>query len=149
MTGPVTGLFGEQPNTYPGSTKTRRAVSGESTDPWESLPHHEFLVKGVLTRFYGIGVLATMLQRKPQTIRKWENAGYLPAPRFRFPGASSVNNRREGQRRLYTREQIEGVVAIARRTGVLVAEGNRGADVGSSTFPADTHALFDLLRRQS
>jgi hypothetical protein len=150
VTGPVTSLFGAEPDgdaNYPGSKKVKRSVSGVSTDPWDDLPSVEFEVHGVPTLFYGVGVLAQMLGRKPQTIRKWENAGYFPRSRFRYPGSSSANNRREGQRRLYTRDEIEGVVAIAKSTGVLDPHG-RGSNVGSTAFPAQTRALFESLSRR-
>lgn len=132
---------------YPGSKKVRRSVSGVSADPWEHYPHIEMLSNGQSKRFYTVGVLATALGKSSQTIRKWEGKGYIPKSQYRFPGRSSdTHHRKEGQRRLYTREQIEGVVSIARETGLLNGEG-RTAKILGSGFPEKVTALFKELRR--
>lgn len=122
---------------YPGSKKVRRAVA-KPPDPWDSLPHLDLPYKGETRRFYTVGVLAEKLGRQPQAIRKWERLGYLPMTRYR------TNSRRvNGQKRLYTREQIEGIVRIATEEGVIGGETNR--NVSATEFPAKVAKLFKSL----
>ena len=123
---------------YPGSKKKRRAVTGETGDPWDRKPYVELTVKGVPRRLYSLGVLAEALNRKPPAIRKWERLGYIPESRYRFPGRGQ-----HGQRRLYTREQIEGLVKIATEEGVL-GESNR--NVSATDFPARAATLFKEMK---
>lgn len=132
------GDAAEQPDTYPGSKQKRRAVAGPK-DTWAKLPHVELTLRGVLTRFYTVGVLADALERKPPAVRKWERLGYIPETPYRSPGRT-----KNGQRRLYTRAQIEGLVELAREEG-LVGESNR--NVSATAFPARAAALFKELQR--
>lgn len=123
---------------YPGSKKKRKAVTGAASGPWEDIPYVELTVKGKPRRFYSVGVLADALDRKPPAIRKWERLGYIPESRFRSPGRG-----KHGQRRLYTREQIEGLVELAKEEG-LVGEANR--NISATDFPARAAKLFKELK---
>lgn len=125
-----------QPAHYPGSKKKRRAVS-RRTDPWESFPYMDLTVRGEPRRFYGVGVLAQLLGRKPPAVRKWERLGYIPESRYRSPGRGQ-----HGQRRLYTREQIEGLVELAKEEGLI---GDSIRNVSATNFPARAAALFKEL----
>ena len=139
----------DDPDLYPGSKQVRRSVSGESGDPWERYPHVTMIVKGEPRKFYALGLLASLLARKPPTIRKWEAQGHIPRATWRFPGGASTTNagrRREGQRRLYTREQIEGLVLLAQRAGIIPADGVPTKNVGGTAFPEQARALFEQLR---
>lgn len=104
---------------YPGSRKkipSRHANRVEhAPDPvlWDAKPKI-FKVAGVEREFFTIGQLALALGRKPVTIRKWERLGIIPFPTFRFPSDDP-----RGQRRLYTRAQIEGILKIADEEGIL------------------------------
>lgn len=126
---------------YPGSTKKRRAVAGPQEDPapagaWEGVAFVQFTYKGKLTRFYTVDVLADMLGRKSQTMRKWERLGYLPHTKYRKPGRGE-----HGKRRLYTRPVIDGVVRIAHEEGITTENRN----VSATNFPARVLALFQEL----
>ena len=125
---------------YPGSTKKRRAVAPPE-DPapssaWEGVPFSQFVYKGKDTRFYTVDVLADMLGRKSQTMRKWERLGYLPRTKYRKPGRGE-----HGKRRLYTRPVIDGVVRIAHEEGITTQNRN----VSATNFPARVLALFEEL----
>lgn len=72
------------------------------------------LLNGVETKFYAIGELARLLNRKSVTIRKWEAEGFIPKATFIAPSGD-----KRGKRRLYSEEQILGLVRIAREEGVL------------------------------
>ena len=125
---------------YPGSTKKRRAVAGPQnpspTGVWEGVAFLEFFYKGKETQFYTVDVLADMLGRKSQTMRKWERLGYLPRTKYRKPGRGE-----HGKRRLYTRPVIEGVVRIAHEEGITTKNRN----VSATNFPARVLALFQEL----
>lgn len=123
---------------YPGSRQKRRAVAGP-VDSWADLPHTDLLLDGVSVRFYPVSVLAEKLERKPAAIRKWERLGYLPETPYRSPGRT-----KNGQRRLYTREQIEGLVELARQQG-LIGDDNR--NVSATDFPALAVTLFKELAK--
>lgn len=126
----------EPSDTYPGSKQRRRAVAGPR-DTWAAQPHVDLVLRGESVRFYPVGVLADKLERKPPAIRKWERAGYLPDSGFRTPGRTV-----HGQRRLYTRAQIEGLVDIAREEGLL---GESIRNVSATEFPVRAEKLFKEL----
>lgn len=140
---PTTASTDEAPDSesdyYPGSKRKRRAVSG-SKDPWDHVPHVDLLVRGSPHRFYTVGVLAAALDRKPPSMRKWERLGYLPDSGFRSPSKSV-----KGQRRLYTKEQIEGVVRIATEEGLM---GETNPNIAGTAFPARCAKLFKELKKK-
>lgn len=127
-----------QQATYPGSKKLRRAVAAPE-DPWKDVKHVELTLRGVPVRFYTVGTLAMMLERKPPAIRKWERLGYIPESPYRSPART-----KNGQRRLYTREQIEGLVVIAREEGLT---GDQNRNVSATSFPARAQKLFEELKQ--
>lgn len=122
--------------TYPGSKKKRRAVA-VPIDTWADYPFTELLLRGDMVRFYAVGVLSEKLERLPPTIRKWERLGYIPPSDYRSPGRTKA-----GQRRLYTRAQIEGLVDIAREEGLL---GESIRNVSATQFPQRAADLFKEL----
>ncbi|MER6825258.1 hypothetical protein ABT352_04655 [Streptosporangium sp. NPDC000563] len=63
---------------------------------------------------FPIGVLAAVLNRRPDTIRQWERDGILPATKNR-----STSDDPRGTRRRYTRAQILATHRIAQEEGVL------------------------------
>jgi hypothetical protein len=104
---------------YPGSKVKRRDKHEpvpDITEPLELGPPVVLLVRGKLHEFFLIGAFAAALGRRPVTIRTWEQNGTLPVARFFTPG---IDGDTRGKRRLYTREQIEGIVKIAHEEGVL------------------------------
>lgn len=74
-----------------------------------------FSIGGREVELFSIGQLATALNRKPATIRKWEQDGTIPKATFTKPGA----DHKHGRRRLYSRAQIEALVRIAQEEGIL------------------------------
>ncbi|KJK56218.1 hypothetical protein [Saccharothrix sp. ST-888] len=93
---------------------------------------------GHFREFFGIGHLSAAIQRSPKTIYKWERASLFPSATFIYNGGS-----KHGQRRLYTRIQIEGVIRIAQEEGIL--NGNRRY-IASTLFPARCAELFRTTR---
>lgn len=127
---------------YPGS-RERRQVNRprlEAEEPLDlGVPRIE-TVAGWDVEFYTIGVLASVLNRSPVTIRNWEADGILPTS-WSKPGADH-----RGRRRLYTRKQIEGIVRIAREEGVL--EPGPRIGIKATDFTARVTALFRQLREE-
>lgn len=105
---------------------------------WDAKP-----VKGLDAELFTIGALATALNRKPVTIRKWETNGWLPKARYMLRKGSSI----QGQRRLYTREQIEGLVRIAREEHVLDDPKSLRTSIETTRFPERAKALWKELAR--
>jgi len=62
----------------------------------------EYVIEGKVMMLYSIGELARAIGKQPVTIRKWEETGFLPNATYR-----DTSNRR-----LYTREQVEGVAEL-------------------------------------
>lgn len=104
---------------------------------WDESPIYK-RQQGTLREFFGIGHLATALGRSTKTIYKWEKSGLFPKATFVYNGTS-----RHGQRRLYTRTQIEGVVKIASDEGIL-----RGSKryIGETLFPVKCAELFQTTK---
>jgi hypothetical protein len=79
------------------------------------------MLQGEPTDFYTIGALAAALGRKTVTVRSWEAKSILPLSRYRkpVPRGTQLPDKAPAGQRLYTRPQIEVVVAAAKATGVL------------------------------
>lgn len=128
---------------YPGSKRPivrhRNRKRGQPLDPdrWDCRPK-TLKVKGENVEFFTIGQLGKALGgRKPVTIRKWEQTGVIPKPTFRKPSDDP-----RGQRRLYTRAQVEGMVRIAKEEGVLQTHSK---PITQTKFSERVIALFREL----
>ncbi|MFI1796540.1 MerR family transcriptional regulator [Streptomyces sp. NPDC020379] len=132
---------------YPGSSRRIRAVDPHTmqlvaptpVEPtWDAQPR--LLRVGTEWReFFTIGQLASALHRSPVTIRKWESSGIIPAPTFVIKGKSE-----RGNRRLYTREQVEGILRIADEEGILHHQGE-GIHISDTKFSERVIELFHAL----
>jgi hypothetical protein len=105
---------------YPGSKRTRKQYSDEPLPPIsdeEKLDlgrSKKYLVGNEIVELYPIGAIAAALNRKPVTVRKWETEGVIPVSPFMMKSHDA-----RGQRRLYSREQIEALRKVAAEEGVL------------------------------
>jgi hypothetical protein len=128
---------------YPGSSKVIRHPNRPDPKPvrvkdeleWDSNPRimeH----RGVSKEFFTTGQLAMALGgRKAVTIRKWEQNRTIPKAQFR-----TVSDDTRGKHRLYTREQVEGLIRIAREEGIL--DPSRSRKIGETNFVERARALF-------
>lgn len=127
---------------YPGTHRPTGRPAGVGSSPpvayWDRDPVYK-VVDGGYREFFGIRALAEALGRSPKTIYKWEAKGLFPLATFVFNASSP-----QGQRRLYTRRQIEGVLTIARDEGVL---DGRARFIGATLFPVLCADLFRATRR--
>jgi len=131
---------------FPGSTTpldfdVRRKKAEEDREAWDSKPL-TFKLRGKDTEFFTIGHLAKALGgRSAITLRKWETEGILPKSPYVKPSEDP-----RGRRRMYTRQQVEGLVIIAREEGVLWPR--KGLRIGETQFRVRAHQLFQSLRHQ-
>lgn len=128
--------------TYPGSSQPLRSAQRRvellaGTEAWKDPKYVRRLdYHGQPRDFYGIAALAVALKRAPGTLRGWERNGYLPPAKLR----SDSDDPEHGERRLYTTEQIEGLIELAVEEGLY-----EGAQIGSTDFPRKSKELFARL----
>lgn len=125
---------------YPGTQKpiirhpNRRQPEAPDPDRWDAKPRI-LKMGGVDREFFTIGHLAQALNRRPVTIRAWEREGVIPKATIRKPSDDA-----RGVRRLYTREQVEGLVQIAGEEGLLKGDYR---SIQNTEF---TQRAFELFR---
>lgn len=132
----------EQPTEYYPGTSTQITVREVTPAPKSgegdlfSRPRTGYQINGQPFPCFAIGVLARALDgRKPVTLRMWEREGLLPRTNFR---SSKVQG--GGKARLYTREQIEGIVEIAKEEGIYPRDSK--VSIRFTNFTARVAALF-------
>lgn len=108
-------MFSDLPD-WPGGTAPRnRASSKPSTKPVgvNGARGKVYRIGGVETEFFTVGELAKALGRKSVTIRSWESRGWLPKVKYRTPppAAEQIPGKPSKGRRLYSRDQVEFLVA--------------------------------------
>ncbi|MCZ0981884.1 hypothetical protein O1L60_31230 [Streptomyces diastatochromogenes] len=141
---------------YPGSTRriSRRPVHAslavrspeearyeDVPDRWDAKPQVK-PYKGGYREFFGIGELAKALRRDAVTMRKWESSGVIPRATFVISGKTA-----NGNRRLYTREQIEAIVRIAEEEGLFDGDP-RGIRIADTRFTERVKEAFEQLRQK-
>ncbi|MFK0015777.1 hypothetical protein [Streptomyces sp. NPDC091027] len=140
---------------YPGSSRrirpTRAPVRSQadlravpddyddSPDRWDAKPQVK-PYRGSYMEFFGIGDLAKALRRDSVTIRKWEANGVIPKATFAISGKTT-----NGNRRLYTREQIEAMVRIAEEEGLFDGDP-RGIRITDTHFTQRVKDAFQALK---
>src|SRR5690348_4515453 len=131
---------------YPGSKNPVKTFDNPraSTPPPDTLGAGKRMMVGSRElEFFTIGDLARALNRKPVTIRKWEAEGVIPKAVYIKP--SEIKDKR-GIRRLYYREQVEGLVGIAREEGVLEPNANgKWKSIEETDFRQRAYDLFVAL----
>lgn len=108
---------------YPGRRppKNRGAAPPPDKAVWDSKPLY-YNVDGVKQEFFIIGHLAKALGYSVQSIRAWEDKGLLPRSPYRSPRTAKpvAGGRSNKGKRLWTREQIEGILALANKHKVIL-----------------------------
>jgi hypothetical protein len=135
---------------YPGRRKPvnrgPREVAAEDTPLWDAKPVR-YKVGGVEQEFFLISHLAKALDYSVQSIRAWEAAGLLPrspyrSPRTKAPVAAGRSNK---GKRLWTREQVEGIVRLAKKHRVILPDRKGVKNPPTPAFAADVARLFQEL----
>lgn len=124
-----------EPKTGPAATPE---LLTESSAILSGLKVKRVVIRGVERDMYAIGAVASALQRQPVTIRKWEETGVIPK-------ATWVLNPRtkEGRRRLWSADQVVGLVKIAAEEGILTPPRN---DIKATNFTCRVIELFSALK---
>lgn len=114
---------------------------------WDYKPVFYF-INGENLEFFTIGHLSKALNRSSVTIRSWENKGVLPRSPFRSPApeVTPTYGTVPKGRRLWTREQIEGILEICKRLRVITDVHQKPPN---KQFTAQVTELFlSILRDQ-
>lgn len=115
MNDPKYSIFNDLPD-WPGNTppKNRQGVkrAPQATDRFNGARSKVYRIKGVDREFFTVGELARALQRKPVTVRSWENRGWIPRVKYRTPApaGTQIPGKPTKGRRLYSLEQVEFLV---------------------------------------
>lgn len=128
--------------TYPGSTTPIGTVqpTEQSMDPrdiLEGLRKRTVRVGSSEMDMYAIGELASALGRKSGTLRKWEELGILPQATYVMHPSTE-----QGRRRMYSADQVVGIVRIASEEGILYSPRNAIKD---TAFVSRVRGLFNEL----
>jgi hypothetical protein len=98
---------------YPGRPLKQRQAEAAQPEELDLGKPKLMRINGQPAELYTLGVLAKALNRKSGTIRKWETDGIIPT------GYLAPSRDPRGQRRVYTRAQIEGLRQAAEEEGIL------------------------------
>jgi hypothetical protein len=135
---------------YPGRRKpvNREVVvdDGSDTDVWDAHPT-TYRVGGVDRKFYFISAVEKALGYSQQSIRAWERAGLMPKTPYRSPRTRGMvaGGRSNKGRRLWTKEQIEGMLRIAKVHGVILPDANGVRRPPTKAFANEVGRLFAEL----
>lgn len=96
-------------------------------------PQKTLSINGEDVELFYIGTLAEALGRTPQTIRKWEIAGYLPDTLFRDKLG----------RRMYSAEQIKAIVECAEKSNVRPSYS-----IANTNFTPRVHKALEEINKK-
>lgn len=97
------------------------AEASKDEDSWDAKPL-KYRFGGVEREFFTISHLAAALNKSVVTIRSWENKGLIPRTPYRSPrprGEMLPGTKPVGKR-LWTREQVLGIIQIASEEKVIL-----------------------------
>lgn len=132
---------------YPGRRKPINRSKAEPDRPeWDDKPLY-YLVDGEKREFFIIGHLAKALGYSVQSIRAWEDKGLLPRSPFRSPRTRKpvAGGRSDKGKRLWTREQVEGIVRIAKAHKVIFPDRKGNKKPPTPAFARDVATFFATL----
>jgi len=130
---------------YPGRTKPKNRVVPKAVpqvdNTWDARPAF-YVMNGRKQEFFLISHLAQALGYSVQSIRAWEAQRLLPRSPYRSPKTKGMvaGGRSNKGRRLWTREQIEAILAAAKHHKVIL---NR--EPPNEAFFWDVQKAFDLI----
>jgi hypothetical protein len=132
--------------------KRDRAVGSpaeQTPEDWDAKP----LVKTINGKDYElftIGQLAKALGLKPVTLRSWEDKGWMPKPVLHTapPRLGGIRNKALNGRRLWTREQVAGIVRIAGEEGMIGTVGKKRKAVDEARFAERVGILYRETMRK-
>lgn len=139
----------EQP--YPGRRKPvnrdqpKDAADGD-TPVWDTHPAY-YVVAGERREFFYIGAMAKAIGYSVQAIRLWEGQGLMPNTPYRSPRTKApvAGGRSDKGKRLWTREQIEGILRLAKKHRVILPGRSGVRNPPTPAFARDVAHLFNEL----
>lgn len=93
------------------------AAKKVESNGWDANPIMKTL-GGKETEVFTIGALAVALDKQIVTVRLWERKGYIPLAPYRLR-AKTLNGKKTGGNRVYTRALIESAVEEFDRRGLV------------------------------
>ncbi len=116
------------------------------TPLWDAHPV-TYVVANEKRQFFYIGALAKALDRSVQAIRLWESQGLLPNTPYRSPRTAKpvAGGRSNKGKRLWTREQIEGILRVAKKHNVILPDRKGHRNPPTSAFAEEVAQLFNEL----
>lgn len=106
-------------------------------------PRRYALEGGTVVELYTVGALAHILGRVSNTLRAWESDGTIPRSTFAMNNTQKYN-----RRRLYTREQLDGILRIAKEEGVWIPPDQVGTVTPPRIGPEFKKRVRDLFEAQ-
>ena len=136
---------------YPGRKKPKNREKLPATpDPqvWDAKPVY-YLVDGERREFFLISHLAKALDYSVQSIRAWEAQGLLARTPYRSPRTAKpvAGGRSHKGKRLWTREQVEGIIRIAKKHRVIFPNRKGIKNPPTPSFAAEVGELFTSLTK--
>jgi len=134
---------------YPGRKKPVNRnvqVPVPDTSLWDANPAI-YLINGEKQEFFLISHLAKALGYSVQSIRAWEAQGLLARSPYRSPRTKKpvAGGRSDKGKRLWTREQVEGIIRIAKKHKVIFPDRKGVKKPPTPAFAAEVGELFSSL----
>ena len=133
------------------TTPDAKPVNRRSSCPliplWDAKPVY-YLVDGK-REFFLISHLARALDYSVQSIRAWEAQGLLARTPYRSPRTKRpvAGGRSDKGKRLWTRQQVEGIVRIAKKHKVIFPDRKGVKHPPTPAFAAEVGELFASLTK--
>ena len=136
---------------YPGRKRpVNRDTQPASVDMelWDSKPVY-YLINGERREFFLISHLAKALDYSVQSIRAWEAQGLLARTPYRSPRTTApvAAGRSNKGKRLWTREQVLGIVRIAKKHKVIFPDRKGVKHPPTPAFAAEVGDFFATLTK--
>jgi hypothetical protein len=133
---------------YPGRRKpvNRGVKVPDETPLWDAKPVY-YLINGEKQEFFLISHLAKALDYSVQSIRAWEAQGLLARTPYRSPRTKRpvAGGRSDKGKRLWTREQILGIIRIAKKHKVIFPDRKGIKHPPTPAFAAEVGEFFNSL----
>ena len=135
---------------HPGRRKpvNRDVVATTKSEPaeWDARPVH-YKINGERREFFLISHLAKALGYSVQSIRAWEAQGLLARTPYRSPRTAKpvAGGRSNKGKRLWTRQQVEGIIRIAKKHRVIFPNRKGVKHPPTPAFAAEVGEFFASL----
>ena len=135
----------DYPGRRPPANRTKKKADPEE-EMWDAKPVY-YMVGGEKQEFFLISHLAKALDYSVQSIRAWEAQGLLARTPFRSPRTAKpvAGGRSNKGKRLWTREQVVGIIRIAKKHKVIFPNRKGVKHPPTAAFAAEVGEFFQSL----